>query len=44
MSRLDPKNLCFIKTATKDIEHLRYYSAIRVPNCFGVKLLEIKRL
>ena len=36
--------ISFIKTATKDIEHLRYYSAVRVPNCFGVKLLEIKRL
>ena len=36
--------ISFIKSVTKDITHLRYYRAVREPNRFGVKLIEIQKL
>jgi len=36
--------ISFVKSVTKDIPHLRYHRAIREPNRFGVKLLEIRKL
>lgn len=36
--------ISFIKSVTKEITHLRYYKAVREPNRFGVKLIEIRKL
>ncbi|MBI4775252.1 MAG: DUF2971 domain-containing protein [Deltaproteobacteria bacterium] len=42
--RATHESIAFVKSISRDIRHLKYYKALREPNQFCVKLLEIPKL